>query len=153
MNQEESEELPVLIHSVNDAERVSDHAENIVELIAQKNEAKFSFSDDAQQTLYKMRQELFDMMKATQEALATGDKYKAEKVIVHEGNLNRFQEELKKGHVKRLSVGECDLKAGIIFIEIVDNFEKIGDHLTNIAQGVIRGMKWQEIFEPVEKVS
>jgi uncharacterized protein with PhoU and TrkA domain len=51
--------------------------------------------------------------------------------------------------VKRLKKGECDLKAGIVFIELVDNFEKIGDHLTNIAQGVIRGMKWQDIFEPV----
>ena len=33
---------------------------------------------------------------------------------------------------------------------LIDNFEKIGDHLTNIAQGVLLGMKWQDIFEPVE---
>jgi phosphate:Na+ symporter len=115
----------------------------------QKCEGKLYFSDRADQDIKKMREELFDMMRDAQDALEAGDLSKAEKVITHEAALNYFQEKLKKGHVKRLKKGECDLKAGIVFIELVDNFEKIGDHLTNIAQGVIRGMKWQDIFEPV----
>ncbi len=151
MNQEESEELPVLIHSVNDAERISDHAENITELLTQKREEKLCFSEGAGADIQKMSQELAEMMKDAQAALETGDINKAEKVIIHEANLNRFQEEMKKRHVKRLNKRECELKAGILFIELIDNFEKIGDHLTNIAQGVMRGMKWQEIFEPVEE--
>ena len=37
------------------------------------------------------------------------------------------------------------MKAGVIFMDLVDNLEKIGDHLTNIAQGVIGGMKWRGV--------
>ncbi len=45
--------------------------------------------------------------------------------------------------MNRLNYGECDLKSGILFMDFVDNLEKIGDHLTNIAQGVIGEMRWR----------
>jgi phosphate:Na+ symporter len=149
MNQEESEELPVLIHSVNDIERISDHAMNISELVTQKQEDKLEFTEEANQDLVKMIDEVEKMMSQTKAALERMDINLAEKVIIHEANLNRFQEELNKGHVKRLNAGRCEIRPGIVYINLVDNIEKIGDHLTNIAQGVIRGMKWQDILEPV----
>jgi len=44
-----------------------------------------------------------------------------------------------------MSEGVCSAQAGLIFIDLVDNVEKVGDHLTNIAQAVIGGLQWEGI--------
>jgi len=44
--------------------------------------------------------------------------------------------------------GQCSAVAGLIFIDLVDNMEKIGDHLTNIAQAVIGGLQWDGVESP-----
>ncbi|MGB3241428.1 MAG: PhoU domain-containing protein, partial [Candidatus Omnitrophota bacterium] len=139
---EEAEELPVLIHNVNDIERIGDHSENIVELTERRVEKKLSLSEEAVKELSLMWNELNSMMIETEEALKSRDSEKAENVIMREQKINRLQIDLKKSHVNRLNQGGYDLKAGIVFMDMVDNMEKIGDHLTNIAQGVIGGMRW-----------
>ncbi|MGB2660959.1 MAG: Na/Pi cotransporter family protein [Candidatus Omnitrophota bacterium] len=139
---EEAEELPVLIHNVNDIERIGDHSENIVELTERRVEKKLSLSEEALKELSLMWNELNSMMIETEEALKSRDSEKAENVIMREQKINRLQIDLKKSHVNRLNQGGYDIKAGIVFMDMVDNMEKIGDHLTNIAQGVIGGMRW-----------
>lgn len=140
--QEESAEIPVLIHNVNDVERIGDHAENIMELAERKIDEKMPFSEDAMSGLKSMWEELTGMMEDTKEALESKDIDLAEKIQAREENINRLQEELKDGHVERLNKGGCDLKSGVVFLDLVDNMEKIGDHLTNIAQAIAGGMRW-----------
>ncbi len=59
--------------------------------------------------------------------------------------LNRMQMEFRRSHVDRMSNGLCSAEAGLIFIDLVDNIEKIGDHLTNIAQAKIGGLHWEGV--------
>jgi len=151
LTQVESEELPVMIHSVNDVERIGDHSENIVELVERKLEKKLPFTDNAIKELTLMWNELHSMMIETAIALEKDDFKIAEKVLVREERINKFQTELKKSHVDRLGEGSCNLKSGIVFIDLVDNLEKIGDHLSNIAQGVLEGMRWKARVEPEEE--
>jgi phosphate:Na+ symporter len=143
LSEEVSEELPVLIHSVNDIERIGDHSENIVELTERRIEKKLPFTDEAINELTLMWNELNSMMIESEEALRKNDSRIAENVLRREQRINGFQEDLKKSHVNRLNGGRCDLQSGIIFMDFVDNMEKIGDHLTNIAQGVIGEMRWR----------
>ncbi len=147
LSEEDSEELPVLIHSVNDIERIGDHAENIAELAERKIEKKLPFSGEAVNELSLMWNELSSMMIETEEALRKNDPAIAESALAREQRVNRFQVDLKKAHVNRLSQGICDIKSGIVFMDFVDNLEKIGDHLTNVAQGVIGHMRWRR-YEP-----
>ena len=143
LSEEDSEGLPVLLHNVNDIERIGDHSENIVELVERKIEAKLPFSDEAMHELTLMWNELSSMMIETEEALKKNDPRIGENVLMREQRINRFQEDLKRGHVNRLNQGLCDIRSGVVFIDFVDNMEKIGDHLTNIAQGVIGKMRWR----------
>jgi phosphate:Na+ symporter len=62
--------------------------------------------------------------------------------LENEKNLNRMQVDFRRSHVQRMANGDCAPQAGLIFIDLVDNIEKIGDHLTNIAQSVIGGLHW-----------
>ncbi|MBU1084679.1 MAG: Na/Pi cotransporter family protein [Candidatus Omnitrophota bacterium] len=143
LSEEVSEELPVLIHSVNDIERIGDHAENIIELAERKIENRLPFSDSALKELENMWNELNSMMIETEHALRGNDIQIAKNVIKRERSLNNYQVNLKKAHVDRLNLGECDVLSGVVFMDFVDNLEKIGDHLTNIAQGVAGEMKWR----------
>ena len=156
LSREVSEELPVLIHSVNDIERIGDHSENIIELLERRIEKKLPFSDEAMSELRLMWNELNSMMIEAEEALRKDDSAIAENVLKREQRVNKFQEDLKKGHVDRLNKGECDIQSGVIFIDMVDNMEKIGDHLTNVAQGVIGEMRWRgkdQEFTSAEEVA
>ncbi|MBU0571891.1 MAG: hypothetical protein KJ995_06865, partial [Candidatus Omnitrophica bacterium] len=67
----------------------------------------------------------------------------ARNALKREKTLNIYQVDFKNAHVSRISRQVCDLLSGVVFTDFVDNLEKIGDHLTNIAQGVLGEMRWQ----------
>jgi len=140
-----SVKLPVLLHAVNDLERVGDHAINIIEIAERKIEQKISFSNSAMAEAEKLREEGEQMFDDVISALETGDARAAQAALVIEKRLNKAQVDLRRSHVQRMSEGVCAPETGLIFIDLVDNVEKIGDHLTNIAQAAIGGLQWAEI--------
>jgi phosphate:Na+ symporter len=150
LSDEVSVELPVLLHTVNDLERIGDHAVNIVEIAERKIEQKLSFSDSAVEEADHLRKEAEQMLDYVIVALENNDAQAARAALVNEGNLNKMQIDFRYSHVQRMSEGICSPEAGLIFIDLVDNVEKIGDHLTNIAQAVIGGLQWNgiELEEP-----
>ena len=137
-----SGELPVLLHTVNDLERVGDHAVNIAEIAERKIERKLSFSDSAQTEATRLKDEINQMFDLITLALEKNDIEAAKLALVNEEHLNGMQMDFRRSHVQRMTEGLCTPEAGLIFIDLVDNIEKIGDHLTNIAQAVIGGLQW-----------
>jgi len=138
-------ELPVLLHTVNDLERVGDHAVNIVEIAERKIEQKLSFSDSAQLEVSQLKKESDQMFDKIIAALENNDIDAAQSALTNEENLNRMQVDFRRSHVRRMGNGTCIAEVGLIFIDLVDNVEKIGDHLTNIAQAVIGGLQWDGV--------
>ena len=138
-------ELPVLLHTVNDLERVGDHAVNIVEIAERKIEQRITFSDSALAEAAELEKEVNQMLDYIISALENNDVEAAKSALINEDNLNRMQIDFRRSHVQRMSDGVCTAEAGLIFIDLVDNMEKIGDHLTNIAQAVIGGLRWDGI--------
>ncbi|MGD2094458.1 MAG: PhoU domain-containing protein [Phycisphaerales bacterium] len=145
LSDEVSVELPVLLHTVNDLERVGDHAVNIVEIAERKIERKLSFSDWALTEIEQQRKEVEEMLGYIVEALENSDIEAAKSALVNERNINQMQMDFRRSHVQRMSEGICSAEAGLIFIDLIDNVEKIGDHLTNIAQAIIGGLQWDGI--------
>ena len=145
LSDEVSIELPVLLHTVNDLERIGDHAVNIAEIAQRKIDNKIIFSDLAIAEAEKLRVEVDQMIDNVIAALEQDDIEQAKKAIAHERNVNNMQMEFRRTHVERMGGGICSAEAGLIFIDLVDNIEKIGDHLTNIAQAIIGGLQWEGI--------
>ena len=138
-------ELPVLLHTVNDLERIGDHAVNIAEIAERKIEQKINFSDFAQDEAGQLKKEVNQMFDYISAALENNDVEAAKSALVNEKNLNRMQMNFRRSHVQRMTENLCLPEAGLIFIDLVDNVEKVGDHLTNIAQAVIGGLRWDGV--------
>jgi len=145
LSEEVSIELPVLLHAVNDLERISDHAVNIVEIAQRKIEQKLSFTNSALAEAERLRKEAAQMFDYVITALENNDTAAARLALVNENNLNKMQVDFRRSHVQRMTDGLCSAETGLIFIDLVDNVEKIGDHLSNIAQAVIGGLQWAEV--------
>lgn len=143
LSEDEAEQIPVLIHSVNDIERIGDHAENILELAQRKIDQKLAFTEDARLELERMIETAQEMINEVVLGLETGDTAHAHRALHCEEQLNRMQIELRHAHVARLNNGSCNVLAGLVYLDFVDYLEKIGDHLTNIAQGLLSGLRWE----------
>jgi phosphate:Na+ symporter len=142
LDEEEAETIPVLLHSINDVERVGDHAMNILELAERKIDQKLPFKDRDLDELRGMVTVITDMLENTHIALIDNDVEAGRRVLEGEKRLNRMQIDLKERQVRRVNKGKVNYLSGIIFSDFVNNIEKIGDHLTNIAQGVLRHLRW-----------
>ena len=145
LSEELSGELPVLLHTVNDLERVGDHAVNIAEIAERKIGQKITFSDSAKTEAARLKDEINQMLDSITAALEKNDIEAAKSALVNEEHLNEMQMDFRRSHVRRMTEGACSAEAGLIFIDLVDNIEKIGDHLTNIAQAVIGGLQWDGV--------
>lgn len=147
LTKEEAEKIPVFIHSVNDIERIADHAENIVELAQRKIDKHLPFSDRANTELQRMIDVVLEMLNDVSLGLENGDLTNARRALNREDQINAMQIELRQNHVERLNEGTCNLLSGLIFLDFVDYIEKIGDHLTNVAQGLLGGLRWESTQE------
>ena len=143
LEREEAEMIPVFIHSVNDIERIADHAENIVELGMRKLDKKLDLTENAESELREMYDITMGMVEDVSKGLETNDVNYAKRALKKEDIINRMQIDLRKVHVMRLNSGTCEIYAGMIFLDCVDFLEKIGDHLANISQGLLGGFRWE----------
>lgn len=151
LSDEVSAELPVLLHAVNDLERIGDHAVNIIEIAERKRDQKLDFSSEARAEAEQLKEEVVAMFDKVIKALATNDADGARQSRKHEDTLNQMQVTFRGSHVQRMSEGKCTPETGLIFIDFVDNIEKIGDHLTNIAQAIIGGLQWEGVKPKMPK--
>ncbi len=138
LEQEEASKLPALLHSVNDLERIGDHAENLMELAERKIEEKLPFTEQAIAELKKFFGEVDQMLTKVILALETDSKEEARLALKHEDIINRLDIQLRESHIQRLQSGECWVLSGIVFLDFINNFEKIGDHLKNISLAIIQ---------------
>ncbi|MFH0763053.1 MAG: Na/Pi cotransporter family protein [Candidatus Omnitrophota bacterium] len=138
---DESRKIPAIIHAINDIERIGDHAGNLRDLAEQKIENRLGFSPIAIEELNKMHNDINVMISGSINAMKSNNIDEAKLVLEQEQGINALRDRLKNNHVRRLEKGECNVLPGVVFLDIISNLEKIGDHLTNIAQAVIESLQ------------
>lgn len=133
----EKDNLVILLNSINDIERVGDHADNIAELSIYMYENNVNFSNIAKSDvseIFKMTKEAYTMSLT---ALKTGDLKLSNDVIEKDKLIDLSFKTLRKNHIKRLNEHVCEPNAGIIFLDTINNLERIGDHSSNIAVAIV----------------
>ncbi|MFL0400181.1 sodium:phosphate symporter [Bacillus cereus] len=133
----DSEKHSVLAGVVGDIERVGDHVENLVELVDFQISNRVSLSNEALAELNEMLELTISTLQDAINALTNFDTELAQTVIAKERKIDQMERVLRKRHVLRLNERSCSGDASIIYVDMVSNLERIGDHAVNIADGVL----------------
>lgn len=128
-------------HIVNDIERIGDHAENLADLTIQKINKKLQYSEDAIKEITNMYGTTMNAVDLSIESYADRDINKAKGIADIEAEIDKQNKRYRDLHIKRLYEGVCNAYAGAIFLDLLSNLERIGDHSTNIAEIVIENNK------------
>nr|WP_180968242.1 Na/Pi cotransporter family protein [Cytobacillus massiliigabonensis] len=133
----ESEEHTMLMDTVRDIERIGDHYENIIELAEYQQANKVQISENAAADLEEMFKLTISTVKESIHALDHKDRIAALDVVKKEEAIDKMERKLRKQHILRLNEGLCSAQAGIVYVDIVSNLERIGDHAVNIAEAIL----------------
>lgn len=118
-------------------ERISDHSVKVAELAEELYQKKISFSPQALHDLQNCINAVREICDLTQSAMENMDYMLAGKVKPLEEIINIMAKDLKNGHVQRIQAGQCTLELGFIFNDLLNNFERVSAHCSNIAITVL----------------
>ncbi|WP_226891634.1 Na/Pi cotransporter family protein [Paraclostridium bifermentans] len=124
-------------HVVTDIERIGDHAENLADLTVQKINKKLQYSEDAINEITNMYQTTLKALDISIDSYADRDVVKANEITNIEAEIDKQHKRYRDLHIKRLHEGTCNAYAGAVFLDLLSNLERIGDHSTNIAEIVV----------------
>ena len=137
MDERDSEQVTKLLHLIGDLERISDHAVNIVESAEEIKEKKISFSAEATRELGVLQSAVSEILDVTYSALLKNDLQLAAEVEPLEEVVDELRDQIKLNHVLRLQKSECTIEHGFVLSDLLNNFERVSDHCSNIAGCVV----------------
>ncbi len=133
----DSQTLSILLHSIGDLERISDHAVTVRNAAEELNKKGLRFSENAQAELKEYISEVLGMVDTSLQAFREMDMAAAEAVVDMEIVAEKLDAKIKKQHIKRLREGQCTIELGFILSDITTALESIADHCSNIAETVL----------------
>ncbi|TYP56753.1 Na/Pi cotransporter family protein [Thermosediminibacter litoriperuensis] len=135
---DESRAVADMINAINDMERVGDHDINLLELAEYKEDHRLPFSNEALRELSEMASQVRESFSSAVKAFVESDMSLAAKVIQNEDRIDQMDRKLRNNHIKRLNEGKCNPSSGVIYLDIISNLERIGDHAFNLASYILK---------------
>ena len=145
MDERDSEQTTKLLHLIGDLERVSDHAVNIVESVEEIKEKKITFSNEANHELEVLQNAVSEILDITYTALIKNDLKLATDVEPLEEVIDDLRDKIKLNHIIRLQKSECTIEHGFVLSDLLNNFERVADHCSNIAGCVVEISRYEAL--------
>ena len=130
--------LSRMILAVSNFERISDHAENIIEFASKMRSAKATISADARGELKTLSDAVLDNLDRAMQVFDEERFELLEEVKINEQAIDDMQEQYIRNHIDRLMVNACDPLGGVIFTDMCTDLERCGDQAMNIAEALVR---------------
>ena len=133
LSREDGHTVSVLLHSISDFERISDHAVNLLDSAREMYEKKMAFSPMAAGELHVFAQAVRDIVTRSTDCFLKSDVELAKTVEPLEACIDELNVTIKSRHIERLTNGQCTIQLGFVLTDISTNFERVSDHCSNIA--------------------
>lgn len=137
LSEKDSLKVSKILHSIGDFERLGDHAVNLMEAAQELKEKNLEFSGKAKKELAVLYAAIEEILQITCESYANNDAHRAHYAEPVEQCVDSLVTTIKAMHVRRLQSAECSIEMGFILSDVLNNFERISDHCSNIAVAVI----------------
>ena len=132
VNEADSKQITKLLHIIGDFERISDHAVNIVESAEEMQDKKIEFSPEAQAELAVLRGAINEIIGIAEEAFVNNNLDLAINIEPLEEVVDDLRDKIKLNHIIRLQKSECTIEHGFILADLLNNFERVSDHCSNV---------------------
>ena len=126
-----------MLHSIGDFERLGDHAVNLLRTAQEIRDKHIVFSEPAEAQLYELCDALKEILALTVDSFTTDNCEMAHHVEPLEQVIDVMASNAKSDHVERLQQGRCTIQSGFVWSDLLTNFERVGDHCSNIAVALI----------------
>ena len=144
----DSKKISKILHTINDFERIGDHASNILDTSKEMHEKKIAFSAEARDDLENLNDAIAEILSLTVKSFKTDDMELAAAVEPLEEVIDEIIDHVKSRHIERLKMGDCTIELGFVLSDVLTNYERISDHCSNIAVAVIEAQR--EMFDAHE---
>ena len=137
LSNEDSKYTSTVFKTVTDFERVGDYAENIMEYAEKLQSTESAFSPDAQEEIKKLQGVVGELYQKIMQIYSTQDTTAFREAYVLEETIDRLTEHMSNMHIERLAKGTCTADVGALYLALTSNVERIADHFTNVADGLL----------------
>lgn len=134
----DSRQVTEQLHTINDFERIGDHAVNVLEGAEEIHRKGLHFTDQAKSELHTLFDALQEILNLTVESYCKNDPQRARQVEPLEEVIDGLTAEIRDRHIQRLQKGECTIEMGFVLTDLMTNCERVSDHCSNIAICVIQ---------------
>ena len=132
----ESREISSLMRMVNNFERIGDSVENVAELIEEMIENDIYLAEDGIRDYKEISDKVVAFYTFIVNSLKSGATVVMDEARAYEESIDYMREEMRGNYLSRLRSGVCTIDPGLIFTDLLNHFEKIGDYCFNVAQAV-----------------
>lgn len=136
VNEAEAREISSLIRMTNNVERIGDSVENIAIMAEDIIENDIDFSQNAMNDVKNLSNQVVAFLKLVIDGMHRSGPHFMQDAQTIEDNIDFMREEMRQSHIDRLRRGACTNAPGLMFSDILSNFEKMGDYCYNIAEGI-----------------
>ena len=137
LSKTDSKEASKLLHTIGDFERIGDHAVNLLGVAKEIADKDISFSGKAKEELKVLSAALEEIVTITVTAFAENNLDLAKDVEPLEQVVDQLTAQIKANHITRLQRGDCTIELGFVLSDLLNNFERVSDHCSNIAVAMI----------------
>ena len=134
ISHEQASHIPMLLHCVNDAERIGDHASIVREILDTLHKGEKRISADAEGEYWRLIEILTRQAQSTLTLLAEGDTRQRDYVMKLKDEIIKLVITFEQSHLARLREKMCSAETGVIYIELLSEIRKVSRHLANIAE-------------------
>ena len=138
VNESEANEISEMMRITNNIERLGDSMENVSKILEQIYDNRIEFSDQAKQDLTAISEKVIDYLGLIVDEMREKSDGFYQRALACEDMIDQMREQMRYLHIERLRGNQCSVDAGVLFIALVSNYEKMGDYCFNIATGVSR---------------
>ncbi len=134
---QDSQSMSIILHSISDFERISDHAMDIVKSADEIHCKGLSFTKNAKYEVETLCRAVRDICDLTVDSFCTDDDKNAIHVEPLEEVIDTLSKKIKENHIRRLKKGKCTIEMGFVLEDILTGLERVSDHCSNVAVEMI----------------